>query len=407
MPMRPPMMGYGYGGGQVVEQDYFGPSNPGHELAQAVLSARASKRADEQAAAQEEERKAMAAWRAEQSTRQARLDPMEEAERRARMRAMGIRGPGETDGAPGADVQSGLPPAGIMAASQAHPVAGVSDPGFTPTHGLPPVGNRTQAMDSGFMGPKGVMPTGTAHDLPGAFNPQTGTHNPADIDLGGGYHMPYSATPERRQSVSADELMRSGIPNMTPALALYLSQHPEHVGPMLAQAHGTRNDPYGPESTQFHEHMREFDVAHPLRDQDAMTLAGAHQELDRIYGHGKQGGAAEVLGVDREEQLARQMMSRGFNPSRMPLSGTADRNARFQARTGRALPAAAPGEEGADVKSADRNRQIAAVTSMIPKGADPQRVREVLRSHGITDEEAEGILNPPKPRAAAGAGSRF
>jgi hypothetical protein len=58
-------------------------------------------------------------------------------------------------------------------------------------------------------------------------------HNPADIDLGGGYRLAGSQTPEARQGASRDELMHANIPGMTPALAMYLSAHPEHIGPML------------------------------------------------------------------------------------------------------------------------------------------------------------------------------
>jgi len=407
LPGRPWQFGGTYGEREVPEIGYYGPTNPGHELAQAVLGARAAKRQDEEAASLEKERQAMAAWRQAQADRESRMDPLNEAVARARLRGMGVRMPGEMPEGPAmrTDTQGGLPPAGQFGA---HGGGGLAGTAQDPSMQRPTLGGGSPGLAGTTQDPRLA---GTAHTLPGAFNPVTGAHNPADIDLGGGYSMPYSATPEARQALSAQQLMESGIPNMTPGLALYLSEHPEHVGPMLAQAHSrSSNDPYGPESTAFHEHMRVFDAEHPLRDQPEISLAGALQEVDRLYGKGMPGGAAETLGADRRMELAQQMTRRGFPAARMPLSGIGDRNARFQARTGRTLPTPSPEEQTQDTQGAARARQLGAIRSMIPKGADPTRVREILRQHGVTDEEAAGILNPPAaPKAprAPGAGSRF
>src|SRR5260370_1134764 len=102
---------------------------------------------------------------------------------------------------------------GMGQAGEGNDYFGSPDPGKEPAGGMPSVGNRTQGMDAGFMGPMGRNPDQgfTAHELPGAFNPMTGMHNRPDIDLGGGYHMPYGATPEGRQGGSAQELMESGL----------------------------------------------------------------------------------------------------------------------------------------------------------------------------------------------------
>jgi len=264
-------------------------------------------------------------------------------------------------------------------------------------------------IDPGFTAPPGAAgwDSGGAHTLPGAFNPATQQHNPAagpppgdgTIDLGGGYSM----NPGQRSREDTEGLQGFGF---SPAEALYFQHHPEErPSSFLDSRRG------GGQSFEDWQQRWDYEGAHPHRtaeqDKPEMTLAGALQEVDRIYGKGQPGGAATTLGTDKRMRLAQQMTRRGFDPSHMPLSGTADRNARFLGRTGRSLPAQAPEEEAGDRASLERNRQIKAVTGMIPPGAEPTRVREILRQHGITDEEAEGILNPPKPRAAAGGGTHF
>jgi hypothetical protein len=423
MPMRPAMMGYGYGMGSGMGQEnmYFGSPDPGKEIADVMLRSRASQRADEEATSLEEERKAQAKWREGQTAREDAEAPLRRTRDLVDLMGKGWRPGG---GAPSTDggVQAGLPPAGSDPGFQRRPLrTGDVDPGFQ-AHP-----SRTGDVDPGFQRPPaGIggmgggdripMPQGAA-GMPGAFNPGTGTHNRADIDLstyGGIGAMPYSATPEGRQSMSARELLESGlIPDLTPAGAIYLSQHPEHIAGMINAARGRGKD--------FDDWKRQWDYegAHPhrlnpLEDKPTMTLSGALQEVDRQYGNGITNDAITRLGgVDKRMQLARQMMRPDFDPSHMPLAGTADRNARFTARTGRKLPAA--GEEGGpqpgDEERATRNRQIAQVRDLIPPGADPDKVREVLRSHGLTDDEIQGVTtSPTKPRprtAAVGAGGRF
>jgi hypothetical protein len=219
MPMRMPMMGYGYGGGQVTEQDYYGPANPGHELAQAVLQTRASKRADE-------EEQANVAERRQRTAREAEWDPISMALARARLAEMGVTheepggGESRTEGQPPRqmDTQAGLPPA---QPSNGGPPRGAPGPGAPMRDTAPGRGVNPFTPDAAY-----APPTGTAHDLPGAYNPLTGTHNPADINLGDGYRMPYSMTGAGRRASTADLLMHSGLRNMTPAAAALLAQDP-------------------------------------------------------------------------------------------------------------------------------------------------------------------------------------
>src|SRR6266571_7384 len=131
MAVRARLLGYGEPSGETEEEGYYGPSNPGHQLAQAVYQARGAKRADEQAAALEQERKETAAYRAEQRKREEAMDPITRALARAHLAGLGVRWPGEAGGdAASLDPGFTTPPAGVMA-----PGGGTRgtarDPGFT------------------------------------------------------------------------------------------------------------------------------------------------------------------------------------------------------------------------------------------------------------------------------------
>ncbi|HYL22507.1 MAG TPA: hypothetical protein VEU74_12150 [Gemmatimonadales bacterium] len=221
--------GYGYGMGAMTEPrvlpDYYGPNAHDIEGAFAANEARQRQAGIDKQNAEERDLR-MTGERARQQREQAN-DPIEHALEMARLRQMGVKGPGEPD-----DTQGGMPAArppvspGLVGTARDpnQPV----NPGLVGTARDPNMGRSN--VPSGY---QGAAPTGTAHDLPGAFNAATGQHNPADIDLGGGYRLSGAMTPEGRQSRARDELLHSGIPGMTPELAMYLSEHPEHISTMV------------------------------------------------------------------------------------------------------------------------------------------------------------------------------
>ncbi len=185
---------------------------------------------------------------------------LEDAIRRATAREHGIVGPGEAPGvAPPAATQP-LPPAQVPSRGS---VYSDRDPGFAlPGPGRDVDPGFTQPgpqrdIDPGFTAPRrggdiyDMTPVqGTAHALPGAFNPVTGTHNPADVDLGGGYHLQGTMTPEGRRSRDVAALTGAHIPGITPELAMYLADHPEHIAPFIQRAYGRAGQRWEPQSEE-------------------------------------------------------------------------------------------------------------------------------------------------------------
>lgn len=274
--------GYGYGGyggySPRARPEYYGPTGEG--IVDAFAARDAANRQSGIDKGNAEEQQVRIAGERQRQKQISDLTPLEEAIMRAHARDQGILGPGEH----GEESPSGqgLPPAsdvGIM--GQRGGVGGAS--------GNPPMrGNTTQGQPANPMYDTSRV-AGTAHALPGAFNPVTGQHNPADVDLGGGYHLAGSMTREGRHARALQELSGAHIPGMTPELASYLADHPEHIGPMLdAQfrrgAGGGRYEP----STQAEWMQNErFLSSLPRRGQDEkpeMSLEHALAQVDEMYG---------------------------------------------------------------------------------------------------------------------------
>lgn len=160
-------MGYGgmsgYGGGypRVLPQEYYGPQDPGHELAEAIFQNRAQGRADKAESRAEDE-----------YAYQKSLRPDEVAGMRAGLVRSGVSLPasetGEgTEPVPGRS-NNGAPP---TTQAPARPVTG------DPTMGGADVGQ--------------PQPGSGASAMPGAYDPATGQHNSmlASVPLGNGFRF--------------------------------------------------------------------------------------------------------------------------------------------------------------------------------------------------------------------------
>lgn len=320
-----------------VQPGYFGPENPGAELANAIGGYRATVRQQKLDTEAEEDRQRRIAKEKE-------LDPIEHALLMANLARQGIRFPGQpTDVDPGMSAPPAMGP-GSTFGPGGRPLD--IDPGFTAPRGLTPQRN----IDPGFDAPPTRGPGGQvldpgfgegegtprAHLLPGAFNPITNAHNPADIDLGGGYTLPYAESPAGKQEESVRGLEGFGF---TPEEALYLSGHPEHIAPFLQHRDAQHNDPYGAEATAFmHDRLAteranrlaelQWERAHPAAaEKPEMTLPQALAAIDQMYGSKDPvtGSISSRLNPATRMRLAQQMMSKGFDPSALgpsPHMGT-------------------------------------------------------------------------------------
>lgn len=245
-------------GGYQDRPDYYGPSGGGIAQAFEQNYARTRQKGidDSEMAARDE------------ATRHAKaMDPLEEALKGNDVVQKGISLP---NGATQTPVAPGTPTAG----------AGGDR--------LPPI---QMGNDHALVPPAGATGTveGTAHALPGAYNPVTNTHNPADVNLGGGFTLSGDQTPDARRRRDAGELMNSGIQGMTPELALYLADHPEHLAGLLARENGPHE--YHPttedEAVDFykktHPHAGESESGG--RGPAGLTMEQAFQQADELYGH--------------------------------------------------------------------------------------------------------------------------
>ncbi len=252
--------------GPRVLPEYYGPN--GDQIANAFYNQAGRKRQnmlDTRAGKESDARLAESTYRLQHEQQ---IDPLEDAIRRATAREHGIMGPGEqgaTDMQPGG--QSGLPP--VQMPQQPPPAAG------------PPTGKVMNPLYD-------MTPVeGTAHALPGAFNPVTGTHNPADVNLGGGYRLQGAMTPEGRRGRDASELAAAHIPGLTPELAMYLSDHPEHIAPFIQRAYGRVGQRWEPgseeEALDYEGKLAALRHHETQRQAGQLTLEQALSQVDEAY----------------------------------------------------------------------------------------------------------------------------
>lgn len=304
--------------------------NPGADFAAAIHSYRTGKRQEHlDTQAEEDRRRRMA--------REDVTNPMEDVLRRVALANAGVEFPGEYDQGTtgGGEPEFTLPSRGT--------------PNMTPSFRLPTdmldrgVGDRTAGdmLDRG--GPGGGPP---AHMRPGAFNPTTQSHNPADINLGDGYSMAGGETPQGRRGRAASQLTAANIPGVTPGLALYLSEHPEHIAAIMQAMREGRESPYGEAATSFMEKQQglehrnrmgelQYERNHPpAGPKNEMTVAGALEEVDRLYSpRDAQGNlTGSRLNPSARMRLAQRMTRPDFNSEELGpaagFGGTAGQGAR-------------------------------------------------------------------------------
>lgn len=326
-----------------VEPGYYGP-DPSKVFADAIAENRQGKMDKRQQALDAENEQD----RQRKIARENDLDPIQHALLVGQLIKEGILPPGSSAGQPEPAASS---PNGVMAPGggtvnavapspdSARFSASIMDPGF----GRPPVTSPMDRInpDPGFEAPMGMGGShetpdamfhgAPAHTLPGAFNVITNSHNPADIDLGGGYRMPYSATPAGRQASSTEGLQGFGF---TQQEAQYLAQHPEHIAPFLAHRDAARNDPYGQAAKDFLQfrmnlqHQNDMDrlkytrahpAGQPREPKNEMTLAGALQQIDQMYGGplNQAGHLTSRLNPAARMRLAQRMTKPDFDPSEL------------------------------------------------------------------------------------------
>lgn len=193
--------------------------------------------------------------------------------------------------------------------------AGITPPaGAAGTNGdrLPPI---QMGNDHALVPPSGATGTveGTAHALPGAYNPVTNTHNPADVNLGGGFVLSGDQTPDAKRRRDAGELMNAHIPGMTPELAMYLADHPDRMGDFVGR--GSTPGEWHP--TDEASAVRYYHETHPHAGENEtggrgpghLTMEQAFQQVDELYGSKDpvSGAMSSDLSPDARQRLAEQL----------------------------------------------------------------------------------------------------
>lgn len=306
--------------------------NPGADFAAAIHSYRTGKRQEHLDTQAEEDRR-------RRMEREDVTNPMEDALRRVALANAGVEFPGEYDQGTtgGGEPEFTLPSRGT--------------PNMTPSF-RPQTDMLDRRLARGVTGEGDMLDRGGAgggipgHMRPGAFNPMTQSHNPADINLGGGYSMAGGETPQGRRGRAASQLTAANIPGITPGLALYLSEHPEHIAPIMQAMREGRESPYGEsalammrerEGLQHTNRMGELQYERnhpPAGPKNEMTVAGALEEVDRLYGtrdvQGNMTGSR--LNPSARMRLGQRMTRPDFNSEELGpaagFGGTAGQGAR-------------------------------------------------------------------------------
>lgn len=372
--------GYGYGGRGFLDPttlpEYYGPS--GDDIAQAFIHRDERQRRDRQDKLAADEHNLRMREGEYRLKHQQDTDPLEDAMKRAHAAAEGILLPGQGDQA-----QPPQPPMRRV--------------GDTLVPGQP-------QQDVYDMSPV----QGTAHALPGSFNPVTGVHNPSDVDLGGGYRMPYNMTREGAMRADSSDLGGFGF---NPQQAGYLSRHPEHIAPFMDD----KRSGYRPQT--YDEAVRFYRATHPRWEWDAngpqpqggltmqqalieaRTMAAA-QDAERMGNDEAYQGPLAGRDYMRAQQMYFGPGGAGYNtgaprgrrPEPIPNARPGQRRPEPIPNAGPVqgrpvpLPNAQPG--GGD----DRSAQLQQIRGMIPKNASPAHVRAVLRKHGLSDTEINQVL---------------
>lgn len=275
-----------------VTPEYYGPDNPGRDIADALGSYIGLKRQEKLDKRAEDEYAYL-------KGRRATTDPLEDALHRAELIRQGVLPADAAE--PGASGDAGsLPQRGNRTQSD---YGGSSQP-------LPPPqrGNRTQ---SGF--------GGDALTIPGSYDPRIGAHLPAMIDdgdgrrptmefnraldrprggsmefniprdggdrfydLGGGFRM---IDPIRHREMQAQEderrLVAAGIPA---GVAAYAARHPEHSQAILSDFFTSRDTAYHPrtmaEALDYERQLAAIRASHktPTERNDELKILG--QQID-------------------------------------------------------------------------------------------------------------------------------
>lgn len=242
-----------------VTPEYYGPTNPGQDVAAAINGYIRQKRADEEYAYLKRRRDV--------------TDPLEDALHRAELIRQGVIPPdGEAAaGAPGASAAAIDAQRGNRTQSNYG--------GGAPPASPPQRGNLTQA---GY--------GGAALTTPGAFNPLTGDHNPAQVfgpedryyDLGGGFRME-DPTARRERFATEDErrLTAAGVPA---GVAAYAARHPENSQAILSDFFTSRDTAYHPktmaEALEYERQLAAIRARYktPAERNDRVRLVG--QQID-------------------------------------------------------------------------------------------------------------------------------
>lgn len=354
--------------------------------------------------------------------RQQRMDPLEEALYRANLHAKGITGPGlggddEEDTTPG---EGGI---GRPRTPPAAPRAQESAPSFDKGGGDRMPGQGFDAMPQRpaiqGRGPSTAVPVPPnpigAAALPGAFNPVTGAHN--DVDIGAGFRMAYSATPEGQRATRQASLAQAGIPGMTPELASYLADNPDHAATIIDQLLTNQGKAGSERYPHTREEVRENEsFLSGLRGREKTerlpTLAEAFRIVDENY-KGVSGGS--LLNPSARARMAQQIAAGKLDPANLPNvpgqgSGTSAKGVQYETvgkRHGFQVPDRTKGEQELDA-AGQRRTQLAGVSAIVEQARaahrTDQEITTVLQKHGLSDDEIEQVLHPKRTTGSQASG---
>lgn len=265
---------------------------------------------------------------------------------------------------------------------------------------------------SGAVTPAGAMGAGDRMPIhsvmPGAYNPDSGGHNPAYLELGGGLRMPAMLTPRGKQARITGDLTAAGV---APGAADYVAASGDNqlANELLKPTTATATE-YKPKT--FDEAVRYYLDTHPAeagRVKTPLTLDQAYKQVDQMYGkwdHGVLTGHA--LSTAARDRLARRMTSNSFDSSTLPPPppGYGIPTPRAPAETlppgqggfptnpapAGSAPAptgSGPAPAGGDrASSIARARQLMAGYSSLPDSTK----RRILGQHGLSDDEVNQVL---------------